>query len=203
MFTELFKNKRQENFLKQAVDFYDLFSIIQELFQEIGILNEGDSVDPNKVSFKFSYPSEFYDESTENTVAFDLLERKLVIYNTSEGNVRQLRSHKINGYVDPVSGLEKELMAYFFQNKLQLYVYSTSSEKLYQILSTLESVLLKHREWFNKKYRVKIEYNGIISDASGHNLYHNRMFCKIICLTAYTEAQYEQHYETLDIIDAK
>jgi hypothetical protein len=73
MFTELFKNKEQENFLKQAVDFYDLFSIIQELFQEIGILNEGDSVDPNKVSFKFSYPSEFYDESSENTVAFDLL----------------------------------------------------------------------------------------------------------------------------------
>lgn len=201
MFDELFKIKEDEKFLKQAVDFYDLFSIIQELFKELGILNTEDSTDPNKFSFKMSYPTEFYTENTENVVTFDLMTRQLTNYNTSEGSVRQIRPHLIQKHKDPITGLQKDLMAYFFSNKLQLYVYSSSTEKLYQLLNTLESVLLRHKEWFNKTHRVKIEYNGIISEASGHNLYHNKMFCKIIQLTAYTEAQHEQFYETLDIID--
>lgn len=202
VFQELLEVKMEEKFLKKAIDFYDLFSIISELFEELGLISES-SDNPSQVSFKLSYPTDMVQSNQENTVIFELLERKLVNYSTSAGSIKQMKAHSIQKYADPVTGVQKDLSAYFFENKVLLYVYSASSEKLYQMLSALESIFLRYREWFSKNYRVKIEYNGIRSDASGHNTYHNSMGCKVICLTAYTEAQFEQQYELVKSIDTK
>lgn len=200
-FTDFLENKRDNEFLTKAVDFYDLFSIISELFGELGLIS--DNADNSEVSFKLSYPIDMVKSNQENTVVFELLDRSLVNYNTSAGSISQVKAHSIQKYNDPISGVVKELCAYMFKNTVLLYVYSSSSEKLYQLLSTLESVLLRYREWFSKNHRVTVRYDGIRSDASGHNLYHNKMFCKVICLTAYTEAQFEQQYELVKSIDTK
>lgn len=194
----LMENKREEAFFKKTVDIYDLFSIISELFGDLGLIST-DSIDKNKISFKMVYPIDLPETNQENTVVFDLYDRSRTVY----GDVTQMKPHEIYRYSDPVSGTEHNLQAYSFTNTVLLHAYSASSEKLYQILRTLELVFLNYKEWFNKNYRVKIEYLGIKTTAESHNLYHNRMYSKTICLTVRTEAQLEHQYELLKSIETQ
>lgn len=195
LFTDSFERKEQKDFLKKAIDIYGLFSIIQELFEKVDLLNKDGEVNPNKVSFKMAYPADFKENFNENLVIFEFVDRFFTPLKTSSGVITQKRAQVIDRSDNFVTGQEETLLAYQFTNNLRLFVYSPSHEKLLQILQALEAVLLRYKSWFNENYRVKIEYKGITSDASGHNVYHNKMLCKAICLEAYTESQFEMAYE--------
>ena len=45
------EKKAEEEFYKKTIDIYDLFSIISELFKDLGLISTGD-IDKNKISFK-------------------------------------------------------------------------------------------------------------------------------------------------------
>lgn len=193
---ELFAEKKaEEAFYKKTIDIYDLFSIISELFEDLGLISTSD-IDKNKISFKMVYPIDLPESTEENVVIFDLYSREKTTYN----DVKQVKAQTILKQTDTLEGREQNLLAYLFTNTVLLHVYSASSEKLYQVLRTVEQVFLQYNEWFNTNYRVKIEYEGIRSVAESHNVYHNRIFGKTICLTVRTEAQFERRYELVKSI---
>lgn len=192
------QTRKERDFYEKTIDIYDLFSIISELFEELGFLSL-DTTDKNKVSFKMVYPIDLPETNKENVIIFDLYNRQRTVVN----EVKQTKAQVIHKSFDPVSGLENNLQAFLFTNTVLLHVYSASSEKLYQILQTIELVFLQYKEWFNTNYRVKIEYDGIKTTAESHNLYHNRIYSKTICLTVRTEAQFEQKYELVKSIETK
>ena len=190
------EGKAEESFYKKTIDIYDLFSIISELFEELGLIST-DGIDKNKISFKMIYPIDLPETIKESTVVFDLYDRSRTVYNERT----QVKPHTILKKTDTLEGREQNLLAYLFTNTVLLHVYSTSSEKLYQILQALELIFIQYKEWFNSNYRVKIEYDGIKTTAESHNLYHNRIYGKTICLTVRTEAQFEQKYELVKSIE--
>lgn len=189
------EKKAEEAFYKKTIDIYDLFSIISELFEDLGLISTGD-IDKNKISFKMVYPIDLPESTEENVVIFDLYSREKTTYN----DVKQVKAQTILKQTDTLEGREQNLLAYLFTNTVLLHVYSASSEKLYQVLRTVEQVFLQYNEWFNTNYRVKIEYEGIRSVAGSHNVYHNRIFGKTISLTVRTEAQFERRYELVKSI---
>lgn len=194
---DLFAEKKaEEEFYKKTIDIYDLFSIISELFKDLGLISTGD-IDKNKISFKMIYPIDLPESTEESVVIFDLYNRERTVYN----DVQQVKAQTILKQTDTLEGREQNLLAYLFTNTVLLHVYSASSEKLYQILRTIEQVFLQYKDWFNLNYRVKIEYEGIRSVAESHNVYHNRINGKTICLTVRTEAQFEHRYELVKSIE--
>lgn len=190
------ENKKEEEFYKKTIDIYDLFSIISELFEDLGLMSK-DEVDKNKISFKMVYPIDLPQTIKENTVVFDLYDRSFTVYNERT----QVKPQTIFKTIDTLEGREQNLLAYLFTNTVLLHVYSASSEKLYQILRTLELIFIQYKEWFQTNYRVKIEYEGIKTISESHNLYHNRIYSKTICLTVRTEAQFEHRYELVKSIE--
>lgn len=193
---DAFNIKQSKAFYEKTIDIYGLFSIISELFEELGLLSE-DIADKNKLSFKMVYPIDMIKTNNENIITFDLYSRSRSVVN----GVTQNTPHIIHKAIDLVDGREKSLEAFSFTNTVLLHVYSTSSEKLYQILQTIELVFLQYKNWFNKNYRVKVVYDGIKTTAESHNLYHNRIYNKTICLTVTTEAQFEMNSEIVKNID--
>lgn len=194
---ELFsESKAEEAFYKKTIDIYDLFSIISELFEDLGLIST-DGIDKNKISFKMIYPIDLPESIQESTVVFDLYDRAYTVYN----DVTQVKPQTILKRTDTLEGREQNLQAYLFTNTVLLHVYSASSEKLYQILRQLELVFIQYKEWFQSNYRVKVEYCGIKTTAESHNLYHNRIYGKTICLTVRTEAQFEHRYELVKSIE--
>lgn len=190
------EDKEEEKFYKKTIDIYDLFSIISELFEELGLVST-DGIDKNKISFKMVYPIDLPESITESVVVFDLYDRSRAVINERP----QLKAQTILQKRNTLEGREQNLLAYLFTNTVLLHVYSASSEKLYQILRTLELVFVQYKEWFQTNYRVRIEYDGIKTTAESHNLYHNRIYGKSICLTVRTEAQFEQKYELVKSIE--
>lgn len=190
------EKKKEEEFYKKTIDIYDLFSIISELFEDLGLIST-DDIDKNKISFKMVYPIDLPESIKENVVIFDLYDRSRTVYNDRS----QVKAQTILKQTDTLEGREQNLLAYLFTNTVLLHVYSASSEKLYQILRTIEQVFLQYKEWFNMNYRVKVEYEGIKTTAESNNLYHNRIYSKTICLTVRTEAQFEHRYELVKSIE--
>lgn len=192
------EEEKSKEFFKKTIDIYDLFSIISELLGELGIMSE-DVIDKNKISFKMIYPIDIAKTSEENVVVFDLYDRT----RRSVNGITQLKPVLDYKAIDITTGKELSIESYDFTNTVLLHVYSASSEKLYQILRTLETIFLHYREWFNTNYRVKIMYDGIKTTAESHNLYHNRIYSKTICLTVETKAQFEMNYELVKSIETK
>lgn len=205
LFVDNFQTKKNKEFIDKAIDFTQLFSIMTELLLQLELLNtDSDDINPNKFYFRRKSPQDVIETPQENSVIYNLASRD---YQTlpvnSAGQIRQVKPMIHHSAYDLVSDQVIETQAYKFVNHIQLFCISTSDEKLDLIVSKLESVFIRYKNWFNKHYRVKIQYQGVTESISGQTIYHERSFCKIINLLAITEALYDVAHEPVKNIETE
>ena len=201
--TNIFEElSRQEEVKNDCVDFYGIFSVIYQLLDKLGMVNNTTvNKDPTKLTFSFNYPDFVFADETQNAVVFDVVERKRLTYDTSAGKITQEKPRELVERLDPISGQIKRLCSYSYTNTIVLDVYSTSCERLYQILQYLETLFTKY-DGYLQKYFTKVVYLGITTNSStAHNLYKNRMFNKTVCLQIITESPFELLYEEIQEIN--
>lgn len=198
IFQEVSDAIRQKEVLQSAVDFYGIFDVIYKLFDKLGVLSDQDNA---KLNFIFAYPDKPFEDETRSVVTFDLLERKRLKYETSVGSITQEKPRELVSQKDIVSGQIETFYSHSYENIITLDVYSTSSERMYQILSYLESVFTKY-DGYLQKYFTKVIYLGITSSSgSSHNLFKNRMSTKTIMLKIVTESPYSLLHEEIQKIN--
>lgn len=201
VFSDLVDKQRQEEVLSSSVDFYGIFDVLYKLFDKLGVLSTETSSDNAGINFIFGYPDKTFNDETKAAITFDLVERKRLVYDTSAGKITQEKPRELISQNDIVSGQIKTFYSYSYENIIALDVYSTSSERMYQILSYLETVFTKY-DGYLQNYFTKLIYLGITSTSgSSHNLFKNRMATKTIMLKIVTDSPYSLLHEEIQKIN--
>ena len=192
--------KKQKQVINDCVDFYDIFNVIYELLEKLGTLN-AEEKDPTKITFNFAYPDKSFTDETQNAVIFDIQERKRLVYETSVGKISQDKPRELVDYPDPVTGQITRQCSWSYENIVTLDVFSTSCERMYQILRYLETLFSKYDKYL-QKYFTKIVYLGVFTRrVESHNLFKNRMFNKTLSLKIVTESPFELLFEEIQEIN--
>lgn len=190
--------QKQEKILLQAVDFCGIFNVLYELFKKLGVLNE-DSVDTQKLSFRLAYPDYEFTNETESAVVYDLHTRKRLELETSVGKIKQEKPRELVSQKDIVTGQIKTISSYTYENNIALTVGSTSTEKLYQLVQYIETVLTQYSGYLQKYFR-KVIYLGMTSDATAPNLFKNRMVSRTLHIQIITEEMFTLLHEEIQDI---
>lgn len=200
IFNETLSNQRQEEALSSSVDFDGIFGVIYDLFSKLGVLSKTEE-DSKGISFNFTHPDHKFEDETKSVVVFDLNQRKRLVYKTSAGNISQEKPRELVTQKNIVTGQLESFYSHSYENQITLDVYSTSSERLIQILAYLETVFTKYDGYLQKNF-TKVIYLGISSSSSSsHNLFKNRMFVKTIHLKIVTESPYTLLHEEIQEIN--
>lgn len=200
---DIFTNiKKQEEVVNNSVDFYGIFRVLYELLEKLGVLNtKVMESDPTKLSFVFGYPDKVFTDQSLSTVTFDIIKRERLTYKTSVGNIKQEKPRELVEYKDPVTGQIKRIGSYSYDNTIALDVFSTSCERLFQIVQYLETMFTKY-DGYLQKYFTKVVYLGMTTTSNtAHNLYQNRMFNKTLCFQIITESPFELLFEEIQEIN--
>lgn len=187
---DLMKQQKKIRLTENYVDIYQVFSIIEKLFQEKGIINK-DSVDSSKISFLYSYPSIDKELDTESRVIFDVEKRELFQKKPITSN---------QGY-DGIIGRNTEDVSWEFENTVSLTIESKSAEKLLQILATLESIFIREYGWFAENYGMKITYKGFSTNTVPTTIVKSKTYTKRMMLGIHTTMCETKTYETIKNID--
>ena len=200
IFGEVLENKQQEEALSSSVDLQGIFGVIYDLFSRLGILNVTEE-NTTGISFKFEYPDSKFSDETISAVIFDIEQRKRLVYQTSAGSISQEKPRELVTQRNVITGQIESFYSYSYENQVTLDVYSTSSERLLQIISYLETVFTKY-DGYLQKYFTKVLYLGMTSsNGNSHNLFKNRMFAKTIHLKIVTESPYTLLHEEIQEIN--
>lgn len=200
IFGEVLENKQQEEALSSSVDLQGIFGVIYDLFSRLGILNVTEE-NTTGISLKFEYPDSKFSDETISAVIFDIEQRKRLVYQTSAGSISQEKPRELVTQRNVITGQVKSFYSYSYENQVTLDVYSTSSERLLQIISYLETVFTKY-DGYLQKYFTKVLYLGMTSsNGNSHNLFKNRMFAKTIHLKIVTESPYTLLHEEIQEIN--
>lgn len=200
IFGEVLENKQQEEALSSSVDLQGIFGVIYDLFSRLGILNTTEE-NTTGISLKFEYPDSKFSDETISAVIFDIEQRKRLVYQTSAGSISQEKPRELVTQRNVITGQVESFYSYSYENQVTLDVYSTSSERLLQIISYLETVFTKY-DGYLQKYFTKVLYLGMTSsNGNSHNLFKNRMFAKTIHLKIVTESPYTLLHEEIQEIN--
>ena len=200
IFGEVLENKQQEEALSSSVDLQGIFGVIYDLFSRLGILNITEE-STTGISLKFEYPDSKFSDETISAVIFDIEQRKRLVYQTSAGSISQEKPRELVTQRNVITGQLESFYSYSYENQVTLDVYSTSSERLLQIISYLETVFTKY-DGYLQKYFTKVLYLGMTSsNGNSHNLFKNRMFAKTIHLKIVTESPYTLLHEEIQEIN--
>ena len=200
IFGEVLENKQQEEALSSSVDLQGIFGVIYDLFSRLGILNVTEE-NTTGISLKFEYPDSKFSDETISAVIFDIEQRKRLVYQTSAGSISQEKPRELVTPRNVITGQIESFYSYSYENQVTLDVYSTSSERLLQIISYLETVFTKY-DGYLQKYFTKVLYLGMTSsNGNSHNLFKNRMFAKTIHLKIVTESPYTLLHEEIQEIN--
>ncbi len=200
IFGEVLENKQQEEALSSSVDLQGIFGVIYDLFSRLGILNVTEE-NTTGISLKFEYPDSKFSDETISAVIFDIEQRKRLVYQTSAGSISQEKPRELVTQRNVITGQVESFYSYSYENQVTLDVYSTSSERLLQIISYLETVFTKY-DGYLQKYFTKVLYLGMTSsNGNSHNLFKNRMFAKTIHLKIVTESPYTLLHEEIQEIN--
>ena len=200
IFGEVLENKQQEEALSSSVDLQGIFGVIYDLFSRLGILNVTEE-NTTGISLKFEYPDSKFSDETISAVIFDIEQRKRLVYQTSAGSISQEKPRELVTQRNVITGQIESFYSYSYENQVTLDVYSTSSERLLQIISYLETVFTKY-DGYLQKYFTKVLYLGMTSsNGNSHNLFKNRMFAKTIHLKIVTESPYTLLHEEIQEIN--
>ena len=200
IFNEVIENKQQEVALSSSVDLQGIFSVIYDLFSKLGIVNITEE-NSTKINFRFEYPDSKFTDETKSAVIFDIEQRKRLVYQTSAGSISQEKPRELVTQKNVITGQLESFYSYSYENQVTLDVYSTSSERLLQIISYLETVFTKY-DGYLQKYFTKVLYLGMTSsNGNSHNLFKNRMFAKTIHLKIVTESPYTLQHEEIQEIN--
>jgi hypothetical protein len=200
IFGEVLENKQQEEALSSSVDLQGIFGVIYDLFSRLGILNTTEE-NTTGISLKFEYPDSKFSDETISAVIFDIEQRKRLVYQTSAGSISQEKPRELVTQRNVITGQIESFYSYSYENQVTLDVYSTSSERLLQIISYLETVFTKY-DGYLQKYFTKVLYLGMTSsNGNSHNLFKNRMFAKTIHLKIVTESPYTLLHEEIQEIN--
>ena len=200
IFGEVLENKQQEEALSSSVDLQGIFGVIYDLFSRLGILNVTEE-NTTGISLKFEYPDSKFSDETISAVIFDIEQRKRLVYQTSAGPISQEKPRELVTQRNVITGQIESFYSYSYENQVTLDVYSTSSERLLQIISYLETVFTKY-DGYLQKYFTKVLYLGMTSsNGNSHNLFKNRMFAKTIHLKIVTESPYTLLHEEIQEIN--
>ena len=200
IFGEVLDNKQQTEALSSSVDLQGIFGVIYDLFSRLGILNITEE-STTGISLKFEYPDSKFSDETISAVIFDIEQRKRLVYQTSAGSISQEKPRELVTQRNVITGQIESFYSYSYENQVTLDVYSTSSERLLQIISYLETVFTKY-DGYLQKYFTKVLYLGMTSsNGNSHNLFKNRMFAKTIHLKIVTESPYTLLHEEIQEIN--
>ncbi len=200
IFGEVLENKQQKEALSSSVDLQGIFGVIYDLFSRLGILNVTEE-NTTGISLKFEYPDSKFSDETISAVIFDIEQRKRLVYQTSAGSISQEKPRELVTQRNVITGQIESFYSYSYENQVTLDVYSTSSERLLQIISYLETVFTKY-DGYLQKYFTKVLYLGMTSsNGNSHNLFKNRMFAKTIHLKIVTESPYTLLHEEIQEIN--
>lgn len=200
IFEEVLENKQQKEALSSSVDLQGIFGVIYDLFSRLGILNITEE-NTTGISLKFEYPDSKFSDETISAVIFDIEQRKRLVYQTSAGSISQEKPRELVTQRNVITGQVESFYSYSYENQVTLDVYSTSSERLLQIISYLETVFTKY-DGYLQKYFTKVLYLGMTSsNGNSHNLFKNRMFAKTIHLKIVTESPYTLLHEEIQEIN--
>ena len=200
IFGEVLENRQQEEALSSSVDLQGIFGVIYDLFSRLGILNVTEE-NTTGISLKFEYPDSKFSDETISAVIFDIEQRKRLVYQTSAGSISQEKPRELVTQRNVITGQIESFYSYSYENQVTLDVYSTSSERLLQIISYLETVFTKY-DGYLQKYFTKVLYLGMTSsNGNSHNLFKNRMFAKTIHLKIVTESPYTLLHEEIQEIN--
>ena len=200
IFGEVLENKQQKEALSSSVDLEGIFGVIYDLFSRLGILNVTEE-NTTGISLKFEYPDSKFSDETISAVIFDIEQRKRLVYQTSAGSISQEKPRELVTQRNVITGQIESFYSYSYENQVTLDVYSTSSERLLQIISYLETVFTKY-DGYLQKYFTKVLYLGMTSsNGNSHNLFKNRMFAKTIHLKIVTESPYTLLHEEIQEIN--
>lgn len=206
--TDLFHNILQKDLqdkeFDKAINFCDIFKTLTDLFRKLGVLDEGNSDERHDISFRFSYPDFEYKNEYENLVLFDILERTVTV---SEGmytsGTKQVKPILLRSQKDIVSGQIIDTEMRLYDNIVAFKVYSTSVQRLYQLVSYIETVLIKHKGYLHKHLVYAPQYLGMSATEFAENHYKNRMFSKTLTFKLTTAEISLLAHEELQIIERK
>lgn len=199
LFDNVLQIEQQNKINEASVDFYGMFSVLYGLFDRLGNLNTAER-DNTKLNFSFSHPDYTFSDETQNAVVFDIYSRTRVAYDTSAGKIKQEKPRELPDSFDTVTGQVSRVYSYTYDNLVTLDVFSTSCERLYQIVQYLETIFTKYKGYL-QKYFTKVIYQGVYSESNkSANLFKNRMFHKQIRLQIVTETPFTLLYEEIQDI---
>jgi len=180
-FQHVIRHELQQQVFNEAVDFCNVFNVLSDLFRKLGVLDEGDDKNQHDISFRFSYPDFEYKDNYENLVLFDILDRKVSV---SEGQftsgMKQVKPIELNTSKDIKTGQVTTTEMRMYDNVIAFEVHSTSVQRLYQLVSYIETALIKHKGYLHKKLVYAPQYLGMSATQFSQNQHHNRMFSKTL-----------------------
>jgi hypothetical protein len=193
--------KEQEELLERAVDFCGIFDVLYELFDKLGVLNEG-SVSNNGISFRLAYPDYAFNDETESAVVYTLHTRRRLQLKTSAGNISQEKSRELVSQKDIITGQIKSIHSNSFENYISLTIYCSTNERLYQTIKYVETVMTKYSGYLQQYFR-KVIYEGMTSESSAPNLFKNRMMSRTLHFQILTEEMFSLLHEEIQEINTQ
>lgn len=178
-----FKRKQvavqNQNEVKKAIDFTQIYQVIYELFEKEGVLNH-DIKDNRKISFRMSYPDFEFQNDEETVLTYQLMKREYTTLNTPAGKITQMQSQRLIDQEHPIySGNRESFERRQFSNTVALTVFSTSVERAYNVAHYVETLMLKHSGYFHEKLATKPIYLGMTGNFH-NNQYKNRGFSQTL-----------------------
>ena len=201
IFEEHLSKKEQEELLERAVDFCGIFDVLYELFDKLGVLNEG-SLNTQGISFRLAYPDYTFKDDTESAVVYELYSRKRLVLKTSAGNITQEKPRELVSQKDIITGQIKSINSYSFENNISLTIYCSTNERLYQTVKYVETVMTKYSGYFQQYFR-KVKYLGMTSDSAAPNLFKNRMMSRTLHFEVLTEEMFSLLHEEIQEINTQ
>lgn len=104
----------------------DLFAVLLDMFNKLGLIDEGDDQDPNKFAFIQAFPDQPYDQN--NVITFNIIESRP--FTNKSSVAKQTTMYKPvynNEYYDVISGNSKSVYKVLKKECLELRCFSTSS----------------------------------------------------------------------------
>lgn len=181
-------------YYEHFVDAYDLFPVLQEMFEKLGLLETGGEGDNRNIpTFRFieEYPDDLAKDENASVV-FALGERTFWKERSTAINSPSLTQRKPLPLTSQFDIVENNIVtdyAYYFDNVIRFEVFSTSLQRVMQVARLLESTLLKH------KGRIKLYVHDLVYLGQSATEYHStsaerRLFSRTLAFRVVTYSRF-------------
>lgn len=161
----------------------DLFTVLLDMFNNLGLIDEGDDQDPNKFAFIQAFPDQPYDQN--NVITFNIIESRP--FTNKSSVAKQTTMYKPvynNEYYDVISGNSKSVYKVLKKECLELRCFSTSSRTCQKMATLLETIFITQTGVISQaiKNHYHISTSGVkfIGDYENKRLFSSAVYYELV-----------------------